>query len=295
MSNQIGRDEIIQQLIRWGEGRENVRAAILTSTRANPDARLDRFSDYDVILAVTDSHPYFDSRDWLSDFGPVLVLYRDPLQLEYGFERFAYITQYENGLKIDFSLWPVGLLQAVVQEPELPDYLDVGYRVLLDKDGLAAGLKPPSFRAFIPKPPSQEEYGEAVEVFWHEATYVAKNLWRRELLPAKYSLDSMMKLQMLRQMLEWLVECENGWAVKTGAYGKGLQRHVQPDIWKGLESTYVGAGREENWEALFNTCDLYRRVAIRVGEQLGYPYPLEMDRRVEEYLHGVHRMALAEE
>lgn len=49
-------------------------------------------------------------------------------------ERSAYVTQYENGLKIDFSLWPVELLQQVVADPKLPNELDAGYQVLLDKD-----------------------------------------------------------------------------------------------------------------------------------------------------------------
>jgi len=84
-----------------------VRAMLLTSSRADPKAHLDLFSDYDVILVVTDIHPFFEDRTWLQDFGQVLVVYRDPIRLDYGLEAFAYITQYEDGTKIDFTLWPV--------------------------------------------------------------------------------------------------------------------------------------------------------------------------------------------
>src|SRR3989337_2899082 len=128
MNEQPGNDEILRRIVQWGERREEVRAAILTSSRANPEARFDRFSDYDVILAVTDIRPYFEDEAWLNEFGLVLVVYRDPLRLEFGFERFACITQYEEGLKIDFTLWPVGLLQHLSGEPELPDFLDIGYQ-----------------------------------------------------------------------------------------------------------------------------------------------------------------------
>jgi aminoglycoside 6-adenylyltransferase len=34
---------------------------------------------------------------------------------------------------------------------------------------------------------------------------------------------------------------------------------------------------EENWDALFRTMELFRRVAIEVGDALGYRYPQKAD------------------
>ena len=45
---------VIDQLVHWGEQTEFVRAMILTSSRAIPHGHTDAFSDYDVILALTD-------------------------------------------------------------------------------------------------------------------------------------------------------------------------------------------------------------------------------------------------
>lgn len=97
-------NKIIQSLIEWCQGRKDVRALLLTSSRTNPQAPVDLFSDYDVILAVTDIQPYFQDRSWMEAFGRVLVLYRDPIRLDHGLGRFAYIIQYEDGTKIDFTL-----------------------------------------------------------------------------------------------------------------------------------------------------------------------------------------------
>jgi aminoglycoside 6-adenylyltransferase len=274
----------------WTEERETVRAMLLTSTRTSPDAHVDLFSDYDVILVVTDIHPLFADRAWLEDFGKVLVLYRDPIRLRYGVESFAYITQYEDGLKIDFTLWPVEMVSRIAAAPQLPDDLDVGYSVLMDKDDLTSGLQPPTFKAHIPSPPSREEYKTRIEVFFHEATYVAKHLWRGDLLAAKFNLDYAMKLVKLRQMLEWRMEIDHAWSVKPGAYGKGLQRYLAAETWQELESTWAGTGVRENWDALFKTIDLYRRVAIEVGQHLGYDYPHEMDRRAVAYLRTVQNL-----
>src|SRR5512143_792917 len=140
-SQVLDADAVIEQLIRWGESQAQVRAMLLTSTRAVPNAPTDAFSDYDVILALRDVQPFYADRGWLEAFGRVLVLYRDPLRTHFGFPAAAYVTQYEDGLKIDFSLWQVEALHRIAAEPQLPDELDAGYRILLDKDSLTEGLK----------------------------------------------------------------------------------------------------------------------------------------------------------
>ena len=285
-------DDVIRQLLQWAEQQESVRAVLLTSTRANPAADLDAFSDYDVILVVQDIHPFFEDRTWLQNFGQVLVVYCDPIHPApgYGIEVFANVTQYEDGLKIDFTLWLVELFRRIAADPVLPPYLDVGYTVLLDKDNLREGLKAPTYRAYIPSPPAEAAYLAVVENFFSDAPYVAKHLWRHELMLAKYSLDTVMKQEYLRQMLEWRMEIDHGWSVKTGTLGKGLKKRLPPEIWAELESTYVGPGIEENWAALYKTIDLFRKVATQVGDDLGYEYPQHLHERVVDYLQRVKRM-----
>ena len=287
MTHTGSEEETIERLIQWAEHQPLVRAMLLTSSRAIPQAPSDVFSDYDVILAVGDVQPFYKDRTWLEAFGPVLVLYRDPLILDGGLERSAYVTQYENGLKLDFSLWPVELLQRVVAEPHLPDEFDAGYQVLLDKDHLTEGLKTPTYAAYIPTPPTETDYQDAIEVFFLEATYVAKLLWRDDLMAAKHVLDHYMKQEHLRPMLEWHVEMDHQWSVKPGPYGRRLKQWLRPDLWAELECTYTGAGIEANWEALFRTMALMRRVATEVGERLGYVYPQALEQRVVAFLQKV--------
>jgi len=288
--NTATEEEVIQGLTRWGEQQARVRAMLLTSSRADPRAPVDVLSDYDVILAVPDVRPFYDDRAWLGDFGPVLVVYRDPLKPDDNLQQFGYVTQYENGLKIDFTICPVEILRREVADPQLPDEFDAGYRILLDKDHLTEGLKPPTHRGYIPTPPTEAEYQTAVELFFHEASYTAKHLWRDDLMAAKYNLDHGMKLENLRVLLEWRIEIDHDWSVKPGAYGRGLKKRLRPDLWAELEGTYVGAGLEENWEAMFNTIALFRKVAIEVGDHLGYAYPHVLDRRAVAYLQKVKNL-----
>ena len=281
---------IIHRLIQWGRQQQRVRAMLLTSSRSNSSAPIDVFSDYDIVVIVTDIQFYLAPDSWLEDFGPVLVVYRDPVRTLYDSETFTRVTHYQDGTKIDFSIWPTEVLQRIAMEPHLPDFLDIGYRVLLDKDHLTDQLQPPTHTAFIPRPPTAEAYRSLIDEFFNDALYVAKYLWRDDLLPAKYSLDFVMKAECLRQMLEWRMQLAHDWSVKPGANGRGLKQHVDTDIWAALEHTYVGAGAAANWAALVQTIELFRTVAIGVGDQLGYPYPHDMDRRICDRLESVQRL-----
>lgn len=285
-------DDVFTKLIQWAEQRESVRAMLLTSTRAVPNTSVDLFSDYDVILIVEAIHPFFENRRWLEDFGEVLVVYWDLIHPdpEHGNEITANVTQYADGLKIDFTLWPVELLQKIIQAPVLAPELDAGYRVLLDKDHLTDGMKSPTYKAYVPTRPTNEAYQLLINDFFTDAPYMAKCLLRGELLPAKWCLDYDMKHVHLRPMLEWRVGLEYSWSVPTGSLGKGLKKQLPPEIWSQLEDTYAGANTLENWEALFRTMALFRRVAIEVGTGLGYEYPLELDERVTVFVEKMYRM-----
>lgn len=180
-------DDVTRRLIQWAEAHSPVRAVLMTSTRAIPHAPVDALSDYDVVLAVRDIRPFHQDRRWLADFGQVLVSYWDPIHPnpDYGLEQTGNVIQYENGLKIDFTLWSVDLLQRIAQSPTLPAELDAGYVALLDKDGLTRALPPPSHQAYRVILPTEEAFLTFVEEFFSDAPYVAKCLWRDELMPAK--------------------------------------------------------------------------------------------------------------
>jgi aminoglycoside 6-adenylyltransferase len=280
-------EEAIASFVRWGESQAPVRAMILTSTRAIPEGAADIFSDYDIILALSDVQPFFAERGWLEAFGHVLVMYRDPLTEEDGLLTSGNVVQFEEGLKIDFTLWPVEMLQRIAAQPKLPDEFDAGYRVLLDKDDLTAALRPPAYQAYIPKPPTETEYREGIEDFFLVAIYVAKYFWRDDRVAAKHLMEDFMRQEHLLPMLVWQVELEHDWKVKPGLYGRGLKKWLRPDLWAELESTYTGMEAADNWAALYDTIALMRKTAIEVGGRLGYPYPEELDRRTMAYVKKI--------
>lgn len=166
-------------------------------------------------------------------------------------------------------------------DPDLDGFSD--YDVLLyvrDPDAFAASDASAAR-------PTAEAYRETVDEFWWETLYVAKNLVRAELLPARYSAESVLRFRCLVPMLEWSVEAAHGWDLPIGPYGRRLRDHL-PEAWRtGLDRTYFGADAEEGWDALLAMVELFEAAAEEVADRLGFEYPGERARKVVERLRGI--------
>jgi aminoglycoside 6-adenylyltransferase len=283
--------DVLNRLAAWGEGQPAVRAMLLSSSRTRPDVKADRLSDYDVILVVEDSDAFMQDSAWLEAYGQRLAGWGDEGEL-CGLKTYFRGEVYADYVKIDYSVWPAPLLRRIAALPTLPAELDLGYRVLLDKDGGTQGWAAPTYRAYLTERPSAAEYRAAVEEFWWTATYVAKSLWRDELVFARFCLDHELKLGVLRRMLEWRTALDNGWRVRPGVFGRGLKQRLPGEVWGELAATYVGPALEDNWEAFFRLARLFGRVAGEVGEALGYDYPREVEARMMAHLEAVRRLPM---
>src|SRR2546428_2887097 len=140
--------DVLGRLVAWVETQPSVRGLILTSSRAKPDGEADALSDYDVILAVRDAADFAMADAWVAGYGEPLVRWSDQHEL-YGMTTYFHGVIYRDGVKIDFTVWPDALLERVSEEGALPDDLDVGYRVLVDKDARTSRWPPPTYRAHI--------------------------------------------------------------------------------------------------------------------------------------------------
>ncbi len=262
-------DPVLDRILAWAAAEDAVRLVVVTSTRARPEGPPDELSDYDIILALTDLARF----DPASAYGTPATRWGDEHDL-HGTRAFFRGVVYEDGIKVDWTLWPMNVPE-LIAERGLNHNLDVGYRVLLDKDGVTARWPQPTFRAHIPARPTEEEYVALVEEFWWSATYVAKARARGELFFARFVLDAELTYDCLRRMLEWRIELDRDWNWKPGAYGRGIEHELPKEIADDLEAAHDSVG---------GTFELFRRVAREVGERLGHAYPELADRSVCAYV-----------
>jgi aminoglycoside 6-adenylyltransferase len=279
-------NEMLERIVAWARGDDRVRAVLLEGSRGNPDAAVDEFSDYDITIVVAGRAPFMENVAWASWYCPVLVHWGDRRVLD-GIDHGMWLVMYEDGVRIDYCVWTPADVQKMKDRGYVPSILDTGYRVLLDKDGVTAGLSPATLSAHKFSPPTNQQYQTLVNDFWWETLYVAKNLRRDELLPARWSFDAEMRTDMLRRMLEWRIALDQGWDVRPGVYGRHLKKRLPPERWREVEATFAGAEAAGNWRALWAMLRIFRTTAEEVATALGHRYPVELDARVTEYLRSL--------
>lgn len=281
-------DSVLDRLVAWGERTPEIRAMILTSNRARPDGAVDLFSDYDIILAASDPERLAGDLAWQEEaYGPRLVGWGDDDELFGLPTRFRGVV-YRDHVKVDYTIWPNALLEAVAAHPTLPEGLDHGYRVLLDKDARTRSWPEPTFTAYVLAPPSEAEYQAQVEEFWWDMSYLPKSVRRGDLFFASsFMVEHDLKYLSLRRMLEWRIAIERDWIFAPGSHGRRLEEQLDAETLGDLSQTYASLDADAIWDAVFQLAALYRRVATEVATALGYEYPQEIDDRMTAYLRGV--------
>jgi aminoglycoside 6-adenylyltransferase len=274
-------EEMLELIVATARDDERIRAVILNGSRANPNAPRDPFQDFDVVYIVEDVAPLRHNYEWIKRFGELMILQmpedmQDPPPRDDG--GFAYLMQFTDGNRIDLGLWPL----ARVKELER-DSLSL---LLLDKDGLIEPFPPPSESGYVPKPPTAKAFSDCCNEFWWVCPYVAKGLWREQILYARYMLDQVVREQLMK-MLAWHIGRKTQFACNPGKFGKYYQSYLEPELWAMLGKTYADASYEHTWEALFAMCTLFREVAVPMAEEFGFAYPHEDDRRVSAHLEHV--------
>lgn len=268
-------------ILNFARERESIRGVLLNGSRANPDAPRDRFQDFDIVYAVEEIQSFLEDRSWLKGFGkPAIIQEPDDSLLFSGGcdpkERYAFLMQFADGNRIDLSLQSLDLTRKTYRE----DSLTV---VLLDKDSMFAPLPEPSDRDYWVKKPDEGRFWGCCNEFWWVSTYVAKGLWRHEILYAMDCLNFHVRPMLLR-MLSWQAGMEHEWKITAGKSGKYLDRYLPRQSMEKLLKTYPPAEENEVWKALEEMADLFSQTAQLVAEGLGYRYRAEEETGVREYL-----------
>jgi aminoglycoside 6-adenylyltransferase len=276
-------DPVAARIAEWAAGRRDIGTALLIGSRASPQGPRDAFSDYDVVLFLESGSRLAQRDDWLETFGRPVIVFRETT--EHRAETVpTRLVQFREGHRIDFTLSRMELLRRIVEQDALPDWLAAGYSVLLDKGGFAERLAPPSGMAWIPRPPSEAEYRAVVDEFWWESLYVAKYVGRHELLPARYSLETVLRFRCLVPMLEWYAQLTRDWEQSVGVQGSGLRWLLEPEERTMLDRTYAGEKLKQHADALDAMIELFTRAARAVARDRGFEYPLTVERETRALL-----------
>ena len=269
-------DELLGRIVAWADRQPDIRALIMTGSRAREDGSADELTDYDLEVFTTAQATYESDSGWIGELGKVWVCLQLPVREEDGY--LMRLVVFEGGLKVDFGIAPVEVLADTVAGRQLNDLYERGYRVLLDKDGLAAQLVDPAYEGPLRLPPAEEEFWAAVEEFWFEAFHIPRLLQRNDLWVVKLR-DWTMK-QRLLEMIEWHATATKGAQHDVWHIGKRMAEWTEPEVWRRLHSTFGHFDGADSLGALHATVELYRDLATETAAAFGFVYPDELDRAV---------------
>lgn len=270
--------EMMELILRVAKKDERVRAVAMNGSRTNSNVPKDTFRDYDIVYLVSDLQSFLINPDWITVFGKRIIMQTPEDMAMFPPElggKFTYLMLFEDANRIDLMLIPIEEKDNYCAE----DGLTV---ILLDKDGNMPKLSEPTDKGYWVKKPSAEFYADCCNEFWWVSTYVAKGLWRQEILYAYDHLNIVR--EMLLTMLAWKVGIETNFSLSVGKNSKYLKCYLDNDVWKRLMKTYPSGDYEQVWNAFFETIDLFEQVAIEVASILEYQYPSEEANKLKQYL-----------
>ena len=276
--------QMLELIMNTARNDARVRAVIMSGSRANSQAQKDFFQDFDIAYFVTEVDTFTQDHSWINRFGEIMILQmpdtmRVPSPMNDG--RFAYLMQFTDGNRIDLTLFPVAKLSEFHRES-----LSL---LLLDKDGIFEAFPPPTESDFLPTPPTAKAFGDCCNEFWWVCTYVAKGLWRGEIIYAKSIMDQTVRQQLMK-MLTWHVGMKTRFISGPGKFGKHFKEHLEPERWIMLEKTYSDADYQNTWNALQIACNLFRVTANEVAVHFGFEYPHKDDENVTAHLKHVRSL-----
>jgi aminoglycoside 6-adenylyltransferase len=263
---------LLESIVKWAQAQAPVRVLILEGARGAGVA--DAHSDYDVTVFCETDASYTQSDGWLEQIAPVWVCVHETLVEG----RASYPTRlviFEGGVKADFCFYPLQLLGDLVKGQRLPERYNRGYKVLVDKDGLAARL-PKAVGQEGVKQPSPEEFVRVCNEFWFEVQHVAVALARDDLWSVQRRLRNVQDF--LLNLLEWHARRH----VPPG--GKRMRSWVDEATWAELSGVFAHFDRADSRRALMANVALFRRLANETGSLLGYRYPQELDQKIVGFL-----------
>jgi aminoglycoside 6-adenylyltransferase len=277
--------EMFELIVNTARNDDRIRAVIMNGSRANPNAPRDIFQDYDIVYIVTDVQSFKQDPNWIKRFGELMIMQLPDDMLDpppRGNNGYTYLMQFSDGNRIDLNLYPITKLDDLEQ-----DSLSI---ILLDKDGIIGPYSPSNDSDYLPEIPTSKQYADCCNEFWWVCPYVAKGLWRTEIIYAKCMLDQFVREQLMK-MLIWYIGVKTQFLKNPGKLGKYFKKYLEPELWELLQETYVDASYDHTWEALQTMCILFRRTAAAVSEYFGFEYPLGDDERVSAHLNHVRHLS----
>lgn len=277
--------EMFDLILNTARNDDRIRGVIMNGSRTNSNVPKDIFQDYDIVYLVTETESFIRDKDWINVFGePLIFQFPDELDKIAGHEThfescYGYLMQFADGNRIDLHIETLDL----VMEEMKSDKLTV---VLLDKDNALPKIPDATDEDYWVKKPTQDLFSRCCNEYWWVMLYIAKGLWRGEILFSLDSMNSWVRPQLF-EMVSWYVGIQTDFSCSVGKSGKYLNKYLPEDIWKRYLQTYPAGDVYSVWSSVFIMNELFEEMALKVGSELGFTYNYEEAQRSRAFAEHI--------
>jgi aminoglycoside 6-adenylyltransferase len=265
--------DMIDRFATWAQDRPDIRAGVVLGSWARNEMPADHLSDLDLVAIVIDPSLFVSDAAWLLKFGQPRLTFVEPTAVGNFRER---RVSFSDGRDVDFSLVPVAAIQQMdgQQIPiEIADVFRRGFRILVDKDGLAEWLTDSArWPEKANKLPSESMWRETGHDFLYHILLAAKKALRGELWVAVLACNGHLQNLLLR-LIEWHAEAKGHG--DTWHKGRFLERWAERDVLQALPDTFAEYALPDVQRALTANLHFYEKFGREVANALGYDFPEE--------------------
>ena len=273
--------EILNLVSEFAYQRSNVKIIALEGSRTNENIKKDKFQDYDFAFFVSDIECFTHEESWLSLFGELLFIQKPedmelfPPDLDYGY---SYIMYFKDGIKMDITLINLKDLNRYFSDS------DGLVKILVDKDNLVTQEIVPDDSNYWLKKPTEREFYDCCNEFWSVSTYVAKGVFRREILFALDHFNNILRPELLR-MISWYISFNRGFDFSLGKNYKFINKYLTDKEFNMLLATFEMNGYRKTYQSFKLCCELFKYYSNKVSCLGNYNYP-NYEKNIENFIRN---------
>ena len=275
--------EMLEIISKIAKEDERIRAVYLFGSRVNPDAKKDKYQDYDVSFVVTETESFQTDKNWLNALGDTDLIVEGERNASIFFgkdmshlcRRCVFNFLFSDGNFLDLVI--------EVKEEAVKNFMEYKPNiVLLDKDNFLSGI--------IAKTDKNHEYLKLDEAvyhaccsnFWWFLLYPIKGIARDKIPFAMVSFNSFTRT-LLNSMTEWYISVKTD-SLFQGKRERNYEKYLPKDLYDLYSRTYSCGNY---WDVIFVTCELFNKLALAVGTHFGFAYNQQEEDSIIHYLQKV--------
>lgn len=274
-------DKVKSLIIDFANREDFIQSLIETGPRTDPTVEKTDLLDYNFTFGTENISRYRSTKFFMDELGDDFLLVQkrkvDLSHIDNTInEALSYVVITNDIVRINLTF---------MQNLNIQDYVNnmSMAKVIIDKTEEIDISTIPINKVYIYPKPSKDDYLTCCNEFFVNVLDIGKGLYEGKTLYAinKYYEEVKNRLD---EMTAYFIGCTYDFRVDVGNNYENFKLYLDTEHYDRYLMTYPEPDREKMWATLFNSCMLFRKQALVVGDKLGFEYIKFADRDILSYL-----------